>query len=56
MGICSEHWNMVSANAVTIWVQRGIFLRVRRAGEGEVCMACEYYRAVEAGGIERRAA
>jgi len=56
MSICEKCWGMVSANAVRIWVQRGIFVRMRRAGEGEGCVACEHYRVVEAGGIERRAA
>jgi len=54
--ICERHWESVGERAVKLWVQRGIFVSIRRAGEREVCSACEHYRAVEAGGIERRAA
>jgi len=54
--ICERHWESVGEGVVKLWTQKGIFVRMRRAGEGEGCVACEHYRVVEAGGIERRAA
>jgi len=53
MIICEGHWHMVHRNAVRLWVTRGVFVRMRRAGWGEWCECCEHYQTAE---IARRVA
>jgi len=41
VSICEIHWDMVYENVIRAWVQRGVFVKVRRLGPGEVCKCCE---------------
>jgi len=44
MIICEGHWDMVYRNAVRLWVQKGIFVQMRRVSLDERCDCCEHYQ------------